>query len=73
MLLHTYAHTLIHTCTHAHTHSRHQEEETEVRWKASDLVLTYCLNEQEYELYNDYQFMYPSNSCHGRNLYTNPS
>ena len=43
--------------------SRHRgEEQREIgTWKCSDVVLVYSLHEQEYELYNEYQFMYPSN------------
>jgi hypothetical protein len=40
------------------TLNRHQDEENDGKWKVSDVVLVYSLNEQEFELFNEYQFIY---------------
>ena len=62
--MHSLTHTLTHTLTHSHmlSSSKYRGQDLrEGKWKVSDLVLTYSLDEQEYELYNEFQFMYPSN------------
>ena len=57
-----------HTLTPSHPHTSRHQDEREGKWKVSDVVLIYSLNEQEFELFNEYQFMYPSNQ---ETLYSN--
>ena len=58
-----------HTHTHTHTHTRSKQDPDRCTpWRASDLVLSYKKDEVEYELYNEWQFLYPHNTI----SYDNP-
>ena len=55
-----------HSLSHMHTHSK-QDPDRCTPWRASDLILSYKKDGVEYELYNEWQFLYPYNcslSCY---------